>query len=162
MIQDFCSLPCRFDGFYDGVLSDGVVKLRLKTTKPAEPERDRPPKYDFDIIVSDAEGNEAVAGGIDFWAGYTELFFYAGNSGYEINEEFRGKGYAARACVLLKELMRFHGMEKIHIGVEPGNRASERVCEKAGASFLLETDVPESSDLYKDGTPCIRLFVLEA
>ena len=153
-------LVALLDNAFKYTPEDGVVTLRPAEMRPADPVRGRAPTYDFNIFAADADGNEVCVGGADMCIGYSELYYYGGNIGYEIDDEFRGHGYAGRACLLLKKVMSAHGMTHVHIAAEPDNPASLRVCEKIGARFVREADIPEDSDLYRQGLRRVSIFDL--
>ena len=132
-----------------GDLSDGVLRLRLVETRPAEPEKGRAPCYAFHVC--DAESGVPV-GDIRLRIGVAEdLRLYAGHIGYGIRPEYRGRRFAARAVRLLMPLARRHGMPELWITCDPENIASKRTCELAGADFVEIVDLPPDSDMYQDG-----------
>jgi predicted acetyltransferase len=83
-----------------GILSDGVIRLELKSyQEEVDLARMHVPYYEFDVI---SIPDEAKAGGLVLRAGYNpHVVDCAGNIGYGIDEAFRGRRYAARACVLV-------------------------------------------------------------
>jgi predicted acetyltransferase len=141
------SLPVKFDGFIDiPMLTDGELYLLCYEKKPAEPERKRVPAYMFAIC---REGEKV--GEISLRIGYTDGLYYGGQIGYNIDEDYRGKGYAARACRLLTYVAKAHGMSKLLITNDERNDASRRVCEKLGARHVRYGRLPEWHELYKEG-----------
>ena len=146
-IAYYNSLPVNFDGFIKvPALTDGEVFLVCLKKSPAVPEKKYVPSYNFAICL----GGEQI-GYIDLRIGYTAGLYYGGQIGYAIDEEYRGNGYAARACRLLAPVAKAHGMTKLLITNEYKNAASQRVCEKLGARHLRTAELPEWSDLYKLG-----------
>jgi len=136
-------LSCRFQGFLPlPDLADGDIRLLCHQKAPGDPEKQWVPSYHFHI-VRDGER----LGGIDLRIGYTDGLFYGGQIGYNIDEAHRGRGYAGRACRLLRPLMRLHGMKTAVITNDVRNAASRRVCEKLGAAYWCHIKLPEDNDM---------------
>jgi RimJ/RimL family protein N-acetyltransferase len=153
-IAHYNALPCTFDGFIElPELSDSVIYLVCTEKKPAIPEKKWVPSYDFAIC----KGGEKI-GEINLRIGYADGLYYGGHIGYGINEEFRGNGYAARACRLLQPVAKAHGMKKLLITNKHTNIASKRVCEKLGARLVRVARLPEWHDLYKQGDRFVNIF----
>jgi len=128
-------------------LVDSELELHLVERTLAERERNRVPAYRFDLRV----GGEK-AGSASLRVGttpYVEL--YAGHIGYGVDMPFRGKRYAARACMLLFGLARQHGMTTLWITCNPENVASRRTCELVGGVLVDIVDLPPETDMYKEG-----------
>lgn len=138
--------PSEFAGFYDIKLADGQFGLECVKKTVAVPEKKWVPAYFFDI-----KQNGEKIGTIDLRIGMTESLYYGGHIGYGVIEAFRGKGYAAKACELLKPLIRLHGFKSILITNNITNRSSQRVCEKLGAELVRIAELPVWHDLYKEG-----------
>jgi len=148
------NLPCEFTGFFElPELSDGLIRLVCEEKKLAVPEKKYVPAYSFAVC----KGSEKI-GGVSFRIGYTDGLFYGGQIGYNIDEKYRGNGYAVRACRLLLPVARAHKMEKCIISNEYTNTASRRVCEKLGARLLRLARIPEWNDLYKEGKRFLNIF----
>jgi tagatose 1,6-diphosphate aldolase len=153
-IDEYIALPCVFDGFADPPrLSDGEIELVCAEKKPAIPEKNYVPAYDFDICK---DGQRI--GGINLRAGYTASLYYGGNIGYNIDQSQRGHGYAEKACRLLVPVIKAHGMKKVIISNEKDNLASKRTCEKLGAKFMRVATLPEWTELYRDGQRFVNIF----
>jgi tagatose 1,6-diphosphate aldolase len=150
-----CSaLPVRFDGFLDvGTLGDGLLELDCVDKLPADLIYRYAPAYNFEIKL----GGKRI-GAISLRVGYSKSLFYSGQIGYSVDSQYRGRGYAGRACRLLRPLMRAHGMEKILITNNPENAASRRVCEKLGARLLLVAKIPWTHELYRVGDRYKNIF----
>ena len=129
-----------------GNLAHGNVHLKLKEKQSAEMRDDKTLAYLFDV-ASDG----LSVGGIHLRLGWSLPYYYAGQIGYWIDEPFRGKGFAAAACLSLFPLILLHGYKKIVIGTDENNLASHRVCEKIGAIFLETVNTPEWSGLFSEG-----------
>lgn len=133
--------------FYNDIdLKDGNLSLKLLYISPAMPGSDWAPAYYFRIMVDDVE-----VGQIDLRIGYNKSLFYGGNIGYRVHEEYRCNSYATRACLLLRELAKKHGMTFLSITNNYKNLASKRVCEKLGAELMRLTMVPIDSTIRKQG-----------
>lgn len=95
--------------------------------------------------------------------GHNEKVYYGGNIGYSIEEKYRGKHYAGKACLLLFELAKRHSMDYLYITCNPDNYASRKTCEFAGGVLEGIVTLPEGNDMReKDGEleKCIYKFTL--
>ena len=109
---------------------------------------ERIPAYLFDIVFHDG----SRIGQIDLRLGETQtLVLYGGQVGYGIDRIHRGHGYAAAACELLREIALDVGFRELWITCNPDNQASVKTCERIGAQFVEQVDVPESCELYGRG-----------
>jgi ribosomal-protein-alanine N-acetyltransferase len=153
-LNDFLAYPCSFSEFITlPEMSDGEISLVCVKKSPALPDKNWVPCYSF-AVTKGAE----VVGHISLRIGYTEGLYYGGNIGYSINEEYRGRGYAGRACRLLVPVAKAHGMTTLRISNNVNNTASRRVCEKLGARFIRAARLPEWTDMYKEGNRYENLF----
>ena len=136
--------------FHDpGELVDEDLELVLIETSQADPIKGFVPQYKFRMTQV---GKDEGIGHIHLRIGDTEhVVMYAGNVGYGVNAEHRGHRYAARGCRLLMDLARRHGLKELWITCNPGNVASRRTCELAGAEFFEVVDLPEDTDMYQRG-----------
>ena len=146
--------------FFDtSFLENDEIKLVLERAREAEPERKRVPAYCFGIF--DRAGRRV--GACDLKIGYTESLYYSGHIGYEVDEACRGHRYAAKACLLLFELARKHGMEFLYITCRPDNLPSRKTCEALGGELLEIAELPEDHDLRTekgDTRECVYRFAL--
>ena len=151
-IDYYNSLPCTFNGFIDvPELSDGVIHLVCMDKQPGDIEKKHVPGYEFAIC----KGSEKV-GRINLRIGYggglyNSNLYYGGQIGYDVDEPYRGNGYAVRACRLVIPVAKAHDMTKLLITNNHTNKASMRVCEKLGARLIRTLRLPEWNDLYKEG-----------
>src|SRR5262249_53187801 len=87
---------------------------------------------------------------------------FPGNLGYSIDEPFRGRGYALRACRLVLPMGKSFGVKSPVITRAPDNPASQRICQKLGARLVEVRDLPEDSEPYSRGQrkTCWHLLTL--
>lgn len=155
-ITYYNSLPVIFDDFVDTDeldLSNGEIELICIQKQAAIPEKKWVPAYVFEI----RHGNNR-AGEVNLRIGYTDGLYYGGQIGYSVEEQYRGQGYAEKACRLLAPVIRAHGMKKVLITNNETNIASRRTCEKLGAKLLRLARLPEWHDLYKAGLRYVNIF----
>ena len=153
-IAFYNSLPVIFEDFIDPpALLDGVIQLFCIEKQPANPEKGWVPAYVFAICK-----NAEEIGDISLQVGYTEELYYSGQIGYNIKKDHRGNGYAGRACRLLIEVARAHGLNRLLITNNVGNIASARVCEKLGARFLRQAPLPDWHELYMKGQRAVNIY----
>lgn len=146
-MSDFAFLPA-------DDLRDGVIALRLRETKPADPVKGYVPAYKFDICLPDG----TAIGACDLRIGHTMGLFFGGNIGYGIDEPHRGHRYAARACRLLFTLAARHHMGFVYITCDPDNAASSRTCQLAGCEYLCTVPIPEDCDMYREGKRHVMVY----
>jgi predicted acetyltransferase len=137
-----------FTFYPPGELRDGDLQLVLRET--AAPSGGWVPAYRFDMVRL-PEG--VKAGRIELRVGFTpDIVTYTGNIGYRVEPAFRGHRYAARACRLLIDLARKHGLPELWITCDPDNLASRRSIELTGAEYVSTVPVPEDHSFYKSGS----------
>ena len=124
------------------------IDLVLEKTIPENYEEDRVPTYDFSIFLS---GTDVKVGGISLRVGFNENIYYGGHIGYRIDEDFHGHYYAAKACMLLRDLAVSHGMCELTITCDPANIASKKTCSYIGAEMIETINVPEYYDIFAKG-----------
>lgn len=130
-------------------LADDVLQLVLKRELLGKAAIDRVPAYLFEIQLV-ASGR--TVGELDLRIGDTEyLRMYAGQIGYHIDPPFRGQRFAARACLLSREVALLHGLNPLWITCNPDNLASRRTCEIIGAELIEEVRVPWATELFWRG-----------
>jgi tagatose 1,6-diphosphate aldolase len=132
-----------------GTFSDGEIEVVVKEKQPAKPEIWYVPAYLFDIFLP---GNPEPIGQISLRIGNTRhLIMYGGHIGYGIKEGYRGHRYAAKACNLIKPVALGHGLKTLWITCNPDNYPSRRTCKILGCELVEIVDLPEDTDLYRDG-----------
>ena len=130
--------------FFDtDFLETDEIKLVLENASQGDPVKGWVPAYCF--LIQDRQGNNI--GYCDLRIGYVDSLYYSGHIGYGIYEPYRGHHYAAKACRLLFELARKHGMEYLYITCNPTNLASRKTCEYLGGELLEIAELPEDHDL---------------
>lgn len=74
--------------------------------------------------------------------GESPSLYYLGHIGYRIEQEYRGHGYAGRACRLMLPLMRQHGLRSVVITTDVDNLPSRKTCEALGCTLERIAPVP--------------------
>lgn len=114
------------------------------------------PFYYYEIDVRDIPvGKISIRIGDNFHS------YYNGHIGYEIDEAARGHGYARRACELVLDVARFHGMTRLYVTCDEDNAASYRTIEKLGGSLLEICDVPKEYFAWHEGIKRHRIYRLD-
>ena len=126
-------------------LRSDEIFLKCYKTTDADPKKFWAPAYYFKICLTQ-DGTEV--GEINLRIGNTEKLFFGGNIGYNVDEDYRGNRYAAKACRLLYPLAVKHGMEYMYISCNPDNHASFRTLEIAGGKFVATVNLPEDNEMY--------------
>lgn len=143
-----------------GFLKNEEIVLRLDhTVDPADMDRpDWLPAYHFRICLPGG----AEAGVCDLRIGHNESVYYGGNIGYRVHPPYRGHHYAGKACLLLFELARRHGLAYLYITCSPENVPSRKTCEFAGGRLEATVDLPPDNDMALEGEirKCIYKFSL--
>lgn len=131
-------------------LTDGEITLVLEKETPADPAREWVRALHYAIHHPDAA--DAPIGHINLRLGYTmNVVRYGGHIGYAIEPAWRGRSYAAKACLLLKPIAIAHGMDVLWITCNPDNWPSRKTCERLGATLVEIVDLPPDNDQYQDG-----------
>lgn len=126
-----------------------MVALRLREIGPAIPEKGWVPAYHF--TIARVPSHDPV-GLLSLPVGSAEfLRLYAGHVGYAVAEPHRGQRYAVRALRLVAPLAWRLGLEPLWITCDPGNLASRRTCELAGAELVETVALPPGNDMYERG-----------
>ena len=140
-----------------GFLQTNEIRLRLDKTGEGNPAKNWVPAYYFTIMSLSGE----ELGACDLRVGHNELTYFGGNIGYSVHEQHRGHHYAAKACLLLFELARRHGMTHLYITCNPDNVASYKTCEHAGCTLVEIAEVPEGNDMRDRGETHKRIYRID-
>lgn len=125
--------------FFDAKQLDGYgIRLILEKTTEAVPEKGWAPAYHFAICSVGG----AKMGSCQLRVGWNQGLYYSGHIGYAVDEAYRGHHYAGKACLLLFELARRHGMRELIITCSPDNIASAKTCEYAGGELVETVELP--------------------
>lgn len=145
-----------FEFLDTGALVDGELELVVVDRRPPDAAKGYVPAYDFEMR---SDGRRA--GRLHLRVGWAPGLFCAGNIGYAVEEEFRGRHFAERACRLVLPLARRHGMTLLTITTEPDNIASRRTCERLGARLEEIVPVPEDHEMFGHGYRRVCRYVLD-
>ena len=135
-------------------LRNDEITLLLERTCDAQPEKNWVPAYYFSVCLPDG----TKVGQCDLRIGHNDRLYIGGNIGYGIDEGYRGRHYAAKACKLLFRLARKHGLAYVIITCDPSNRASARTCELAGGQYVETAAVPEWHNMYDEGKRRVMVY----
>lgn len=124
-------------------LKNDEIQLCLKKTVDGDLKKQWLPAYHF--AICNMQGHEM--GICDLRIGHNTNTYYGGNIGYRIREEYRGNHYAGKACLLLIELAKLHGMDYLIITCNPDNYASRKTCEFVGCHLMETVELPEDNDM---------------
>lgn len=116
---------------------------------------------EIDLVLSNSDISDAecgIIGGYLFriyhkktreYVGYVSLrlgespaLYYLGHIGYRIEEEWRGNGFAGKACKLIQPLLQRLRMESVVITTDVGNIASRKTCEHLHCALERIAPVP--------------------
>lgn len=129
-------------------LTDGEIDLIIKEKVPANEEKGYVPAYSYIIVM---HGKSDKAGRINLRIGSKKDLYYAGHIGYEIDKDYRGNHYAAKACEIVKKVALAHGLDQIIITCNPENIASRKTCERVGGKLKEIVDLPTDNEMYISG-----------
>ena len=136
-------------------LQDNEIKLVVERVSEADPVKGWVPAYYFGIY--DFNGNKM--GFCDLRVGYSDGLYYGGHIGYTVFEEHRGHHYALKACKLMFELAKKHGMEYLYITCDQNNIPSKKTLDYLGGEFLEIAELPEDNDMrVRDGQTHVCVF----
>ncbi|WML46619.1 GNAT family N-acetyltransferase [Neobacillus sp. PS3-34] len=123
--------------------SDGHLDLLVKWLYKGDGEHGNIPFYGCVLFLA---GTDIRVGSIVLRIGdmmASKAFYYDCHIGYRINEEYRGRGFALRACKLISNLAKLHDMTELYITCNDQNSASIKVIEKLDAKFLETILIPK-------------------
>lgn len=143
----------QFNSRFD-CLGGGGLTLRIR--EKAEGDGVLLPFYYYDILADGTPvGKISIRIGDNFHA------YYNGHIGYEVDPEFQGHGYARRACELVLDVARFHGMERLYVTCAEDNAPSYRTIEKLGGRLLEICELPRDYFAWYEGIPRHRIYQLD-
>ncbi len=134
-------------------LSDGEIDLKISGKYFGDEEM--LPFYYYDIFQKDR-----FIGRISMRIGNNFHSYYNGNIGYEIEENFRGKNYALKACKLVLPIAKSHGMNEIFLTCEENNIPSYKTIEKLGGELVEITKPPKTYFAYRENMEKQRIYKL--
>jgi len=114
------------------------------------------PFYYFDIMKKP----EIHIGKISIRIGDNFHSYYNGHVGFEIFEKFRGNNYAYQATLLILDIAKSEGMNRLYLTCTESNGASRRIFEKLGADFVEIATIPKECFFYKDGIEDYAIYML--
>ncbi len=139
------------------ICSDGIIDLVSKEIDWK--------KYRFPGEIREVHYYEIQKSGTSKHYGHCYLLVndekpsYMGNIGFFIREEYRGNEYAVMAGALLFQIAETMGINTLFLAVNQDNKASKRVCEKLGCSYLETTRWDESGSPCSESSPERELYM---
>lgn len=140
-----------FDNF--NFLSDGEIALKISGKYLGDEEM--LPFYYYDIFLKDR-----FIGRISMRVGGNFHSYYNGNIGYEIEESFRGRSYALKACKLVLPIAKAHGMNEIFLTCEENNIPSYKTIERLGGELIEIIKPPKTYFAYRENMGKRRIYKL--
>lgn len=141
-----------FNSRFDEI-KGGDMTLRILEKKEAG--RVQLPYYYYETLV-----DNLPVGKISIRIGDNFHTYYNGHIGYEVDEGARGHGYARRACGLVLDVARFHGMSRLYITCAEDNAPSWHTIEGLGGRLLEICEVPREYFAWYEGIPRHRIYQL--
>lgn len=135
------------------ILSDNEITLRISQKYQGDDEL--LPFYYYDICVGDTP-----IGKISIRIGNNYHSYYNGNIGYEIDKEYRGNNYSYKACKLVFQVAKAHGMNELILTCDESNIASYKTIEKLGAELIETAKPPEDYFAYRENMENQRIYKL--
>ena len=120
--------------------SDGEIDLYLSDDDVRDPSCGIDDGYTFCIYP---HKSNHYAGYVSLRIGESPELFYLGHIGYRIEQDYRGNGYAQKACRLIIPLIRKLGIRHPVITTDTNNMPSRKTCENLGCVLEGITPVPE-------------------
>jgi predicted acetyltransferase len=127
-----------------GEARDGDVQLRIDEVYQFFDSPWEVPAYRFTVLEKGQK-----AGTISFRVSQDDrLVRYAGNIGFGIDENFRGRRLAGKAVKLLLPLGSSYALKPLWLGCNPDNFASMQVMNWLGATYVETIDLPPDYERY--------------
>ncbi len=124
--------------------TDGIIDLVPMHVDPPDPAMQFGHEQVWRITM---HNSRKEIGQISYRDGESRCVYYYGHIGYHIDEPYRGKHYAWRACRMLRNEILQSGKSSVVITCDPDNIGSLKTCQKLGS--LLEGIVTVPEDLQK-------------
>lgn len=134
-------------------ISDGEITLNISRKYQGDDEL--LPFYYYDVCI----GNIAI-GKISVRIGSNYHSYYNGNIGYEIDKEYRGSNYAYKACKLVLQVAKSHGMNELILTCDESNIASYKTIEKLKAELIEIAKPPKDYFAYREDMEKQRIYRL--
>ena len=162
VVDEFRKFPKEFGrGSIESLLQaidDGVIPAWIKQKQGEERGINLKPGYVSGTYYWLMDGDDYI-GSFTLRHNLTpNLMQIGGNIGYVVDEAYRGRRYAVKACGLLFRQARKHGLEYVIITCDPDNPASARTCELAGGRYLETADIPEDHDMFERGFRQVMIY----
>ncbi|MBR3810044.1 MAG: GNAT family N-acetyltransferase [Clostridia bacterium] len=135
------------------ILSDNAITLKI--SQKYKGDNELLPFYYYDIYV-----DETVVGKISIRIGNNYHSYYNGHIGYEIDKEYRGNNYAYKACKLVLQVAKAHGMGELILTCDESNIASYKTIEKLGAQLIEIVKPPKDYFSYRENMEKQRIYKL--
>ncbi len=124
------------------------IDIKLLSKSSGDKEKKRSPEYKFQLQL---HGQDKAIGHINLRLGQDEkVIKYIGHIGYGVDQAYRGNKYSVKACLLIKQVLKDHGIGAVIITCNPDNYASRNTCEVIGAQLIEIVDVPKTLDIYSE------------
>jgi predicted acetyltransferase len=119
---------------------DDDLKLVFTQSTPVSEPDTEISAYHF--LMRNAESDEDM-GAINIKAGYTDnIVKYRGNIGFSVFENFRGKRYSSRSCLLLVPVLKMLQLNPVWLTCNVDNSASAKNIERIGAVYQETVTIP--------------------
>ena len=116
------------------------------------------PFYYYEVYLNSIS---SAIGKISIRIGHNEHSYFNGNVGYEIDEAFRGNGYAKIAVMMTYSVARFHGMTHLIFSCDEDNYSSKRVINKLGGIHIETILPPKNYVFYYEGIPKHSIYRID-
>lgn len=143
----------KFFNNFDTISNDEIT---LRISQKHQGDDELLPFYYYDICVDDT-----VVGKISVRIGNNYHSYYNGHIGYEIDKSYRGNNYAYKACKLVLQVAKAHGMNELILTCDESNIASYKTIEKLGAELIEIVKPPEDYFAYRENMERQRIYKLQ-
>lgn len=142
----------KFFNEFDVISTDEIT---LKISQKHQGDDELLPFYYYDILVDDT-----TVGKISIRIGRNYHSYYNGNIGYEIDEDYHGNNYAYKACKIVLQVAKAHGMTELILTCDESNIASYKTIEKLGAELIEIVKPPDDYFAYRENMEKQRIYKL--